>query len=185
MEDRDDVTVPDDAHSRLVASTPGRLVVALVLVIVGWWIVMPNMPASAVRNKLDVTWQPADQLGLLQDWGVFSPNPRDISLDVRARVEYDDGTVEFWDIPDFDPLIGAYREYRWNKWQERVRLDVRSDLWPSTAAWIAEQHRRNGELPARVVLIRRWIEHSALVDGQILVNAGWNEFEFFIWEPAQ
>lgn len=189
VEQRDNTRLngaPDDVHSLLVESTAGRIIVAFVVAIVGWWIVAPNMPPSAVRDKLEFTWTPASHAGLRQDWGVFSPNPRNESLDFRARVEHADGTVEFWDIPDFDPIIGAYREYRWNKWQERVRLDIRSDLWPATAEWIAEQHRRNGALPIHVTLIRRWIAHAPLSDeGEVLDNDEWNEFKFFTWEPQK
>jgi hypothetical protein len=173
---------PDlDRHSALVKSSGGRLFVALLLTTLSFWIVAPNMPASAMRARLDALWAPANSIGLNQDWGVFSPNPRNQSLEVRARIEYVDGTSEFWDLPDFDPFIGAYRQYRWQKWQERVRLDETSSLWEPTARWIAERMIATGRLPERIVLIRRWIDHFPLtIDGA--VDSGWNEFEFFTWD---
>ena len=60
---------------------------------------------------------------------MFSPDPRNQSLDVRAVVRYDDGSTVIWDVPDLDPFLGAYRDYRWQKWQERVRLDTSESLW--------------------------------------------------------
>jgi hypothetical protein len=115
---------------------------------------------------------------------VFSPNPRNESIDVRARIEHDDGTIEFWDVPEFGPVVGAFRQYRWHKWQERIRLDNRERYWPWTAEWVARQHAVEGVLPAQVTMIRRWIVHEALTaDGT--VDSGWNEFEFYTWErPA-
>jgi hypothetical protein len=174
-----------DRHSALLTSRPGRVVVALVLVVGTWSIVAPNLPASAARDRIDGWWDPAIEFGLVQDWGVFSPNPRSQSIDVRARIEYDDGAIEFWDVPEHDPLFGAYRQYRWNKWQERIRLDSRSNLWEPTAEWLAAQNIRNGAPPTRITLIRRWIDHEPLTsDGEIL-DGGWNEFEFYVWErPA-
>ena len=175
-----------DRHSALLRSTSGRIVVGIVLVVVGAWIVLPNLPASPVRTDIDVLWQPADRIGLAQDWAVFSPDPRDQSLDVRAEITHADGTVEWWDVPDLDPAVGAYRQYRWNKWQERVRLDARRDLWEPTARWIAAEHARDGAAPVRVRLIRRWIDHLPLTaEGAIDVPpTGWNEFVFHVWEPG-
>lgn len=173
---------PDvDQHSALLRSPLGRLGVGLVLITVAFSIVAPNLPASAVRDRVDWLWQPATEVGLVQDWGVFSPNPRSQSIDVRARIEFDDGAIEFWDVPEHDPLIGAYSAYRWHKWQERVRLDNRQDLWDPTAEWLAERYTRDGLQPARITLIRRWIDHEPLTaDGEIL-DTGWNEFEFYSW----
>jgi hypothetical protein len=171
-----------DLHSALVTSPIGRAVVAVVLAVLSFWIVAPNMPASAVRTWVDGLWAPADSIGLNQDWSVFSPNPRNQSLDVRARVEYGDGTVEFWDVPEFDPIVGAYRQYRWHKWQERVRLDDASNLWEPTARWVAKRSTTDEIPPVRIVLIRRWIDHQPLtIEGEIL-DTDWNEYEFFTWE---
>ncbi|MFK8023473.1 MAG: hypothetical protein AB8G26_05860 [Ilumatobacter sp.] len=134
-----------------------------------------------MREQVDAVWRPAVLAGLDQSWGVFSPNPRDQSLDVRARVVHVDGSVEFWDVPEYDPIIGALREYRWQKWQERVRLDDNEAWWDPTAEWIAGELERDGELPVRVELIRRWIVHEPLTaDG--VIDSGWNAFRFHVWE---
>ncbi len=172
----------EDWQTRRLHQRFGRFRVGLGVIVVSFWIVAPNMPSSAVRDRLDVLWEPAVGVGLVQDWAVFSPNPRSQSIDVRARLDYADGTIDFWDVPDFGPGIGALREYRWNKWQERIRLDERNEYWAPTAEWIARQNVRDGEEPARVTLIRRWIDHEPLPADGPSVNVGWNEFEFFVWE---
>lgn len=172
----------DDIHTGLLRSRLGGVLVAIVLVVGGFWVVAPNLPDSAVRERVDWSWRPADEIGLVQDWAVFSPNPRDQSIDVRARLEYDDGAIEFWDVPDLDPIVGAYRQYRWNKWQERVRLDDQSRFWDPTAEWIADRNLQAGARPARVTLIRRWIDHEPLTADGRAIDSGWNEFEFHVWE---
>lgn len=171
---------PEDLHTRLASGRRGRIAITVAVVVIAVWIVGPNLPASAARDRLDVLWWPMPRIGFNQNWEVFSPDPRDQTLDVRARIEHADGTVEWWDVPDFDPVVGSFREYRWNKWQERVRLDAREDLWDPTAEWVAERHRRDGQLPDRVTLIRRWIDHGPLTeDGR--TDSDWNEFEFHVW----
>lgn len=175
-----------DDHSRIVDTLFGRIVVGVVLVVGAFWIVAPNTPAGPLRAAIDAAFEPARNLGLEQDWGVFSPNARSISLDVRARLTYPDGSVATWDVPDLDPVVGAYREYRWNKWQERVRLDARADLWQPTAEWIAAANQRDGEPPVEVVLIRRWIDHEPLTAAgarDVPDDGTWNEFEFYVWTP--
>ncbi len=170
----------DDWHTALAGSRWGRIVVVTIVAVLAVWIVGPNLPAGPMRSEIDALWKPADELGLSQDWGVFSPDPRNQSLDVRAIVRFDDGSAVIWDVPELDPIIGAYREYRWQKWQERVRLDASDALWEPTAEWIAEEHRRDGELPVEVVLVRRWRDHEPLTsDGT--VDSDWAEFDFYTW----
>ena len=160
----------------------GRAGDALLASVTALWIVAPNMPGSPIRDELSTLWRPAETIGLVQDWSVFSPNPRSQSIDVRARLEFDDGSIEVWDVPEFDPVIGAFREYRWHKWQERVRLDDQEASWRPTAEWIAGRRTRDGVQPVRITLIRRWIDHLPLTSSGAIDDGGWNEFEFFVWE---
>lgn len=170
-----------DRHTQVVQTRGGRLAVGVGLVIAAIWIVGPNVPVGPMRSQIDVVWSPAAEIGLVQDWAVFSPNPRDQSLDVRAVIEHEDGSAELWDVPEFDPVLGAYRQYRWHKWQERIRLDAQSESWEPTARWLAERHARDGELPIRITLVRRWIDHEPLTaDGTVDSDA--NEFAFYVWE---
>jgi hypothetical protein len=171
-----------DVHTRLLDTRIGRGVITLIIGVGSFWILAPNLPASAVRDEIAAWWGPAEDIGLVQDWAVFSPNPRSDSIDVRARIQYVDGTTEFWDIPEFDPGFGAYRQYRWHKVQERIRLDNRELYWPSFARWVAGEHVRDGAEPASVTLVRRWIEHDPLTAHGRISDSGWNEFEFYTWE---
>ena len=150
--------------------------------VVGSWIVLPNMPAGPMREQIDGWWAPATEIGLVQDWAVFSPNPRSQSLDVRAEVELATGEIVVWDVPEFDPFVGAFRQYRWKKWQERVRLDSRRDLWAPTVDWLRREY---GDEAVRITLIRRWIDHGPLTDDSWVDRpaSGWNEFRFCTW-PA-
>ncbi len=173
---------PRDLHSRLVATAAGRAAAAIAIIVVGFWIVAPNTPAGPFRDRVDMLWQPATNIGLTQDWSIFSPNPRSRSLDLYAIVGFDDGTTERWDVPDFDPLTGALRQYRWHKWQDRVRLDSRSDLWEATAVWIAGRHGGDGR-PVEVRLVRRWRVHEPLTDDGAETGE-WMEFEFYVWTGA-
>lgn len=168
-------------QTRVLSERFGRVRVGVVVAVVALWIVAPNIPSSAVRDELSPLWEPAVVTGLEQDWAVFSPNPRNQSVDVRARIEFDDGTTEFWDVPEFGPGIGALRQYRWNKWQERIRLDDSEVDWQPTAEWIADQHLRNSVRPPQITLIRRWIDHEPLTADGPAVDLGWNEFEFYVW----
>ena len=133
-----------DAHTALLTTRWGKVVVGVLLAAMAVWIVAPNMPAGPARDSLDVVWSPAIDAGLEQNWAVFSPNPRGQSIEVIAVLEYADGSMAIWSVPDFDPVVGAYRSYRWRKWQERVRLDVNSEYWDVSAEWIAERNRRDG-----------------------------------------
>jgi hypothetical protein len=170
-----------DRHSTLASTPIGRAVVVLVVLVGTVWLVGPNIPSGPLQNDIKGLWRPATELGLAQDWGVFSPNPRSQSLDVEARILYDDGTVETWGVPEFDPVIGAYRQYRWHKWQERVRLDDRASYWQPTAEWLAARYERDGVLPMRITLVRRWIDHEPLGTPEPR-DSDWNEFEFYVWE---
>jgi hypothetical protein len=144
------------------------------------WILGPNIPASPIRNTVDIVWSPAINAGFDQSWEVFSPNPRDLTILVVAILEYDDDSTAEWTVPDFDPVIGTLRSYRWRKWQERVRLDSNERYWDSSAAWIAEHNRLDGRRPHTVRLLRRWTELAPLTADGVVENSE-NQFEFYEW----
>jgi hypothetical protein len=172
-----------DAHTALVRTCVGKVVVAVLVVVMSVWIVGPNLPASPARDTVDVVWSPAVQAGFEQNWSVFSPNPRAQSLEVIAVAEFADGTTTEWKLPEFGPALGPYRIYRWRKWQERVRLDASERYWGSSAAWIAGDVARGDELPVRVRLLRRWRDLAPLTSIGI-IDTGLNQFEFYVWERA-
>ena len=52
-----------DAHTALIHTRVGKGVVAVLVVAMSVWIVGPNIPASPVRDKVDVVWSPAVNAG--------------------------------------------------------------------------------------------------------------------------
>jgi len=167
-----------DAHSALLRHWPGRLIVAVMVVVMTVWTLGPNLPSGPAADRFEVAWSPATDAGFDQNWSVFSPNPRDQSLDVEAVVEFTDGSITTWSVPDADPI--GWRSARWRKWVERIRLDANDHLWDATGAWIAEQHRHDGELPVSVRLIRRWVDHEPLTEDGA-VDGVPRSFEFYVW----
>ena len=175
-----DATERPDAHTALVRTRVGKVVVAVLVIVMSVWIVGPNIPASPVRDRVEVVWSPAIKAGFKQNWSVFSPNPRAQALEVVAVAEFADGTTTEWTLPELGQTIGAYRSYRWRKWQERIRLDSNARYWDSSAAWIARDVARGDELPVSVRLIRRWRDIKPLTANGI-VDTKVNEFEFHVW----
>lgn len=157
------------------------LVSAFVLVtLVG--VVVWNLPDSGVRRAL----APAltgyiTTVGLDQNWGVFAPNPREITLDLYARVEFEDGAEQVWRMPDSGPVLKTYRIYRWRKWMENVRLDANArELWEPTARWLVRIHEGPQRLVTRVTLVRRWQDIPPPGSD---AQPEWNEFAFYSFNP--
>lgn len=134
----------------------GSLVLLVVLVGVVAW----NLPASALRARLLGPLHPVvELLGLEQNWSVFAPNPRRLTLGLYALIEHADGSVERWELPTHrEPLLSPYRTYRWQKWMEHARADDTSQLWAPTARWLARTHDDPDNPVVRVRLIRRWYD---------------------------
>lgn len=161
-----------------------RVLAPVIVLVVAVWTIGPNLANGPAKQELGTLWRPAVVLGFDQDWRVFSPNPVSQSLEVLALVDLDDGTQVEWHAPERNLLFGAYSEYRWQKWQERVRLDMRSDLWAPAATWIADQFRSDGRNPVRVRLVRRWREHLPLT-AQGINDGDWQSFVFFELAPGR
>ena len=131
----------------------GRVGLSILLALFVFVLVVWNLPASEVRSRLRPEAKPVVYaLGIDQNWGVFSPNPSTTSLAVEADVTFADGSVERFRFPDGNSVFGAYREYRWRKFERRVRLDDYRRLWRSTAEWIVQQY--DDREVVEVVLIR-------------------------------
>jgi len=161
-------------------SNAGHVLVAVIIFVGSIWIIGPNLPSGPARDLVYVVWSPATNAGMEQSWDVFSPNPRAQSLEVIAVLEYADGTVAEWTVPDFDLVFGSFRSYRWRKWQERVRLDSNQQYWDSSAAWIAEHNKLDGQAPNTVRLVRQWTDLAPLTADGIAVTSE-NQYEFYVW----
>ena len=144
-------------QERIEASPLGRTVITGVLIVVLGAMIVSNLPLSNFRATGMHGARPVlDLTGLHQNWNLFAPNPRRVTLQLEALITYADGMTETWRPPKDDPFVGVYRTFRWRKWASYV-LDRSNDsnLWAPTAAWIARTHVRDGRPPVRVQLIRR------------------------------
>jgi hypothetical protein len=116
------------------------------------------MPASVIKTRLMVPAQPyLNVLGLGEDWGVFAPNPRQEVIYATGILAYSDGTRSEWSFP-VRPGIMAYSDYRWQKFEEHVRLDNFKGLWRPFSEYLATHEATPGKKVVQVGLVRRWAE---------------------------
>jgi len=159
---------------RFVGTAAGRAAASAMLAFLAVTLVIWNLPSSEIRSELRPGLRPVvNALAVDQSWSVFAPNPTTTSIAVEADVTLADGTVDRFVFPEGDDFFGAYREYRWRKWERRVRLDSNRKLWEPTAEWVARQY---DEPVSRVVLIRRFSETPAPGSG---IDRVWTSVEFY------
>lgn len=139
-------------------------------------IVLGNLPEVGLMGDLRAVTQPIrSATGLNQNWRVYSP-PRVLSAYVDARVDYSDGTSSVYPIPGRRG-IGAFIDYRWQKYEEVIRPDTGEPLWPGHAEYVADRARAKGKNPVRVTLIRRWAE--TLPPGPGPERGPWHEYTMY------
>jgi hypothetical protein len=144
-----------DPAARPAGAGRRRVLITVFLVVTVAAILVENMPDSAIKTGLMVPAQPYLNLtGLDQSWSIFSPNPRQQTVYVLARVERSDGSVVVHPIPTG---IGpsAYWGYRWQKYEESLSDPARRALWRPYAEWVVNQDQEQGGAPVRVTLVRR------------------------------
>jgi hypothetical protein len=162
--------------TRIEASPVGRALISLGVGCAVVAMVVLGMPDSQLRSYLMTPVAPVVRaVGLDQDWAVFAP-PRQISLQVEGRLEYADGTVSVERFPRASG-IGAYSDYRWRKYEERLRLDVNQRLWARYAQFLVDRANAEGRRPVRVSLVRRWAQTRPPGPGP--ERDPWREFTFF------
>ena len=120
-------------------------------------------------------------LGLYQSWSVFAPNPSTASVAVEADIHFADGDVVRHRFPHGDDLVGAYREYRWRKWERRVRLDRYDHLWRDAAEWLAARYEDDGTVE-RIVLIRRFSDTPEPGSDEERI---WQSVEFYEYDVPE
>jgi hypothetical protein len=153
------------------------LLTGVMLVVVGLLLLwnLPNgKPKQATRPTVGTVVQ---ALGLEQDWALFAPDPRAYSVAVVATITHRDGRVETWVPPHNGLLLSPYRNYRWQKYVERLRADDYSGLWEPTARWIAREH---GSDVTKVVLTRTFQE--AKVPGSKEPRPAMGRYDFYTLE---
>ena len=152
-----DTTPPDerDPSPRSTGSARRRVLVSVFLVVTLAAVLVQNMPDSVIKTGLMVPARPYLNLtGLDQSWSIFSPNPRQQTVYVLARVERADGSVAVHPVPTG---IGPseYWGYRWQKYEESLSDPSRRALWRPYAEWVVNQDQQQGGKPVTVTLVRR------------------------------
>lgn len=157
----------------------GRALISGFIIFVLAAMAVSNLPSSELkRETLPVVRPLLDATALTQNWNLFAPDPRNSTLRLAARMTYADGVTIEWRQPESDPVVGAYRLYRWRKLSNNLVSDRRAPLWPAFAEWLARNHRRDGEAPVRVVLVRQFSNAPAPGSGD-LDRPPWREDVLF------
>lgn len=167
-----------DLQPRIESSGVGRVAISAFVIITLIAIVAINLPQSTLRVDLLKPGQPyLNALGLDQNWALFAPDPRRTAIGLRAVVRYDDGTSATWTIPNDDPVIGTYRDYRWRKWMENLIMDSNRSLWRPAALWAAREETRSDAGEFDVTLVR--LEANLLAPGTTPIRGPWHAQAFF------
>jgi hypothetical protein len=141
-------------------------------------IFVANMPASTIKTQLMVAAQPClNALGIGQDWGVFSPNPRRQIIYSGGLIAYSDGSASIWNFP-MRPGIMAYSDYRWQKFEEHVRLDNFKGLWQPFSQYLVTHVATPGKKPVQVALIRRWADIQPPASG--VAQGPWSQTAYYV-----
>ena len=147
---------PPEWKSAGSAGAGRRLLITVFLVVTVAAVLVQNMPDSVIKTGLMVPARPYLNLtGLDQNWSIFSPNPRQQTVYVLARVEHSDGSVAVHPVPTG---IGPseYWGYRWQKYEESLSDPAGGRaLWRPYAEWVVNKDQQQGGDPVEVTLVRR------------------------------
>jgi hypothetical protein len=97
--------------------------------------------------------------GLWHNWSMFAPSPYTLNFDMRAHVEFKDGSAKDWNWPRMEKLSFWKRipKERFRKWRELMFNDAFAASWIHNARFVARQMNtdRNNP-PIKVTLTRFW-----------------------------
>jgi hypothetical protein len=162
---------------RLEATRAGRVLVNALLVVTLLSIAVVNLPDSALKQDLSRLTTPfTDATGLDQNWAVFS-EPRTLSAYVYGVIEFADGSTTTVGI-DTTAGLGAYVDYRWQKYEEVIRPDDGAAFWPDYARYLARQVPDDSPEPVQVSLVRRWSDSNPPGPGP--ARGPWQASTFFV-----
>jgi hypothetical protein len=137
------------------------------------------LPGGTLQTRLAPVVRPYFLgAGLDQGWGVFAPEPRRMTSDLYARLDFPDGAETIWRYPTGNALVSDYRTYRWQKWAEHTAIDIRTILLAPAAQWLVRNEVRNGEHPVEVTLVQRWANTPAPGDH---TPPQWQEDVLYTW----
>ena len=80
-------------------------------------------------------------VGQEHPWSLFSADPRGVSLDMKAVIEFEDGTQHIWTI-DRSTAGGGLRSYRWVQWMEYAVLTASRGQSEGLVLWLADSSER-------------------------------------------
>lgn len=160
---------------RLEASAGGRALLSGFIIFTLAAMLVSNLPDSELRRTGLKVFDPyLDVSGLHQNWNLFAPDPRRTTLQLEARITFDDGTTTLWHPPNGNPFVGVYRTFRWRKWAGNVLASSNQGLLEPTADWIAVMHTKDGKVPVQVELVKRSYVAPPLGSGKPS-HAPWKE----------
>jgi hypothetical protein len=160
---------------RIERSPLGQILISALIVVFLLVEVGTNLPDSAVSRSVGPTANRVVRiLGSENSWGVFAPDPRPTSLQLKAKITFADGSHATWHLPTGSPWGTNLRFYRWRKWLERVRSDSYPDTWDPTARWIASLYEHRTSPVVQVQLVRRFHDNT-LQDPQ----PPWQEYVYY------
>lgn len=131
-----------------------------------------NLPVRPVRQLLHL-------LTLDQSWDVFAPDPTRTQLELRAAVEFSDGSETTWQPLHASPALSLLT-YHWDAWANSAALGY-PIAFRSVARWIAATSKGNAR-PVKVTLTRRWTELEPPGSDRPLL---WHESDFYVYDVAQ
>jgi hypothetical protein len=148
---------PTSAQERLEGLRGGRLLLSLVIALLLACMVIENLPASSLRDAAEPTAaRVLAATGVEQQWDIFAPDPRSVSIQLEARVLFRDGSRTTWRPPRGDALTGAYWDYHWGKLAEHAAFDRGPEpdaLRDGLARFAARQVDAPGRAPSQVTLV--------------------------------
>ncbi len=143
--------------ARFERSVAGRVLISIAVVVVIVAVVVLNMPDSQLRSDASrYTLPVVNATGLNQNWAIFS-DPRTISAYVDGRIDFSDGPSSVVPISTSD-WLGAYADYRWQKYEEVIRADSGRPYWHDYAEYLAANARKSGRVPVRVTIFRLYAD---------------------------
>ena len=135
----------------------GRILLSGAIVVLLACMVVENMPASPLRRAAEpAAASVLAATGVEQHWDIFAPDPRSVSIQLEARVEFRDGTRATWRPPHGGALVGSYWDYHWGKLAEHASFDSGPNadaLRDGLARFAARKLSGPGREPSQVTLV--------------------------------
>jgi hypothetical protein len=151
-----------------------------ILAISCWSLPINNPLTSLCRNLVRpyFLWS-----GLFQSWDMFSPTPKAANSYLEAIIIYQDRSSRLWSFPRMEllSLSERYVKERYRKFEENLKEDENSRLWPDAARHIARLNNNSSSPPQTVLLVVRWSEIIPRTD-DAYDRGPWDSNVFFSYD---